>query len=163
MAETNPQVVEERERAAAQAAVCLAGLYALAKDHAGPLRSGVDAVESAVKGVVGPVYGRFHGVPVDVLAFVDRKVDDTVQKLDRHLPQTLKAASGQAFAVARSVPSGARELTAEVQQSGVTGAARVVYGKVEPVAKDVYGRIQPVAKDLYVRYEPAAGHLAVST
>lgn len=60
--------------AAAQAAVCLAGLYGLAKDHAGPLRSGVDAVESAVKGVVGPVYGRFHHVPLDVLAFVDRKV-----------------------------------------------------------------------------------------
>lgn len=60
--------------AAAQATICLAGLYALAKDHAGPLRPGVDAVESAVKGVVGPVYGRFHGVPLDVLAFVDRKV-----------------------------------------------------------------------------------------
>lgn len=60
--------------AAAQAAVCLAGLYGLAKDHAGPLRPGVDAVESTVKGVVGPVYDRFHGVPLDVLAFVDRKV-----------------------------------------------------------------------------------------
>jgi hypothetical protein len=60
--------------AAAQAAVCLAALYGLAKDHVGPLRSGVDAVESAVKGVVGPVYVRFHHVPLDVLAFVDRKV-----------------------------------------------------------------------------------------
>ncbi|KAG8079375.1 hypothetical protein GUJ93_ZPchr0007g3037 [Zizania palustris] len=182
MAEPNPQV-EEREVlveqeevrrpklrylefvqvAAAQAAVCLAGLYVLAKDHAGPLRPGVDAVESAVKGVVGPVYGRFHGVPLDVLAFVDRKVDDTVQELDRHLPSSLKTASAQACAVARSVPNVARELSAEVQQSGVTGAARVVYVKVEPVAKDVYGRIQPAAKDLYVRYEPAAEHLAVST
>lgn len=60
--------------AAAQAVVCLAGLYGLAKDHAGPLRPGVDAVESAVKGIVGPVYGRFGGLPLDVLAFVDRKV-----------------------------------------------------------------------------------------
>ena len=60
--------------AAAQAAVCLAGLYGLAKGHAGPLRPGVDAVESAVKGLVGPVYDRFHSVPLDVLAFVDRKV-----------------------------------------------------------------------------------------
>jgi hypothetical protein len=60
--------------AAAQAAVCLAGLYGLAKDHAGPLRPGVDAVESTVRGVAGPVYGRFHAVPLDVLAFVDRKV-----------------------------------------------------------------------------------------
>lgn len=60
--------------AAAQAAVCLAGLYGLAKDHAGPLRPSVDAVESAVKGVVSPVYDRFGGLPLDVLAFVDRKV-----------------------------------------------------------------------------------------
>lgn len=182
MAEPNPQVeereveVEQEEKrrprlrylefvqmAAAQAAVCLAGLYALAKDHAGPLRPGIDAVESAVKGVVGPVYGRFHGVPLDVLAFVDRKVDDTLQELDRHLPPTLKTASAQACTVARGVPVVARELTTEVQQSGVTGAARAVYGRIEPVAKDVYGRIKPVAKDVYVRYEPAAEHLAVST
>ncbi|KAG8088535.1 hypothetical protein GUJ93_ZPchr0010g10230 [Zizania palustris] len=33
-----------------------------------------------------------------------------------------------------------------MQQSGVTGAARVVYVKVEPLAKDVYGRIQPATK-----------------
>lgn len=91
------------------------------------------------------------------------QVDDTVQELDRHLPPTLKAASAKACAVARGVPDVARELTAEVQQSGVTGAARVAYAKVEPVAKGVYGRIQPAAKDLYVRYEPAAEHLAVST
>ncbi|KAJ1292361.1 hypothetical protein BS78_02G386100 [Paspalum vaginatum] len=131
--------------AAAQAAVCLAGLYGLAKDHAGPLRTGVDAAESAVKGVVGPVYDRFHGVPLHVLAFVDRKVDDTVQELDRHLPGALKAASAQAYAVAR-------ELAAEAQRSGVTGAARAALARVEPVSRD-----------LYVRYEPAAEHLAVST
>ncbi|GJN10721.1 hypothetical protein PR202_ga28838 [Eleusine coracana subsp. coracana] len=149
--------------AAAQAAVCLAGLYGLAKGHAGPLRSGVDAVESAVKGVVGPVYGRFHHVPLDVLAFVDRKVDDTVNELDKHLPQSVKTVSAQAYVVARGVPEVARELTAEAQQSGVKGAARAALAKVEPVARDVYGRVEPVARDLYGRYEPAAEHLAVST
>nr|CAB3458930.1 unnamed protein product [Digitaria exilis] len=142
--------------AAAQAAVCLAGLYGLAKDHAGPLRSGVDSVESAVKGVVGPVYDRFHDVPLGLLAFVDRKVDDTVHEVDKHLPGALKAASTKAYAVAR-------ELAAEAQQSGVKGAARAALAKVEPVAKDAYGRVEPVAKDLYARYEPAAEHLAVST
>ncbi|KAG2647460.1 hypothetical protein PVAP13_2KG592700 [Panicum virgatum] len=149
--------------AAAQAAVCLAGLYGLAKGHAGPLRPGVDAVESAVKGLVGPVYDRFHSVPLDVLAFVDRKVDDTVHGLDKHLPGALKAASAQAYAVARGIPEVARELAAEAQQSGVKSAARAALAKVEPVAKDVYGRVEPVATDLYVRYEPAAEHLAVST
>nr|CAB3455291.1 unnamed protein product [Digitaria exilis] len=149
--------------AAAQAAVCLAGLYGLAKDHAGPLRSGVDSVESAVKGVVGPVYDRFHDVPLDLLAFVDRKVDDTVHEVDKHLPGALKAASTKAYAVARGIPEVARELAAEAQQSGVRGAARAAFAKVEPVAKDAYGRVEPVAKDLYARYEPAAEHLAVST
>lgn len=68
--------------AAAQAAVCLAGLYGLAKDHAGPLRPGVDAVESAVKGVVGPVCG----LPLDVLAFVDRKVSCVTRPMYRSPP-----------------------------------------------------------------------------
>ncbi|XP_066398274.1 stress-related protein-like [Miscanthus floridulus] len=148
--------------AAAQAAVYLAGLYGLAKDHAGPLRPGVDAVESTVKGVVGPVYARFGGLPLDVLAFVDRKVDDTVHEVDKHLPGALKAASARAYAVARGVPEVARELAAEAQQSGVKGAARAALAKAEPVARDVYGRVEPVARDLYVRYEPAAEHLAVS-
>ncbi|PWZ40615.1 Stress-related protein [Zea mays] len=86
----------------------VAALYGLAKDHAGPLRPGVDAVESAVKGVVGPVCG----LPLDVLAFVDRKVDDTVHEVEvgKHLPGALKAASARAYAVAR-------ELAAEAQQS----------------------------------------------
>jgi len=141
--------------AAAQAALCVAGLYALARDHAGPLRPGVDAVDSAVRGVAGPVYGRFRDLPLDLLAFVDRKVDGAAQELDQHLPSSLKAASAKAYAVAR-------EIADEAQRSGVSGAARAVYGKVEPVAKDAYGRIEPAAKDLYVRYEPAAEHLAVS-
>ncbi|KAG2563325.1 REF/SRPP-like protein At3g05500 [Panicum virgatum] len=138
--------------AAVQAVVCLAGLYGLAKDHAGPLRPCVDATEHAVKGVVGPVYRKFHGVPVDILAFVDRKVDDTLKKLGRHLPGSLKAASARTCAVARGVPEVARELTAEAKQSGVKGAARAAYAKAEPVAKGVY-----------MRYEPTAEHLAVST
>ena len=75
-----------------------------------------------------------------------------MHELDKHLPGALKAASAQAYAVARGIPEVARELAAEAQQSGVKGAA-----------KDVYGRVEPVARDLYVRYEPAAEHLAVST
>ena len=79
-----------------------------------------------------------------------------MEELDRHLPPTLKAASAKAYDVAR-------EIAGEAQRSGVTGAARAAYGKVEPAAKDAYyGRIEPAAKDLYVRYEPAAEHLAVS-
>uniref|UniRef100_A0ACD5Y5K5 Uncharacterized protein n=1 Tax=Avena sativa TaxID=4498 RepID=A0ACD5Y5K5_AVESA len=168
MAESSTQVRPRLRRlefvhvAAAQAALCIAGLYALARDHAGPLRPGVDAVDSAVRGVAGPVYGRFRDLPLDLLAFVDRKVDGAVEELDRHLPSTVKSASAKAYLAAQAAPELAREIADEALRSGVTGAARAVYGKVEPVAKDAYGRIEPVAKDLYVRYEPAAEHLAVS-
>ena len=37
-------------------------------------RPGVDHVEGTVKAVVGPVYDRCHGVPLDLLKFLDRKV-----------------------------------------------------------------------------------------
>uniref|UniRef100_A0ACD5WPA5 Uncharacterized protein n=1 Tax=Avena sativa TaxID=4498 RepID=A0ACD5WPA5_AVESA len=148
--------------AAAQAALCIAGLYALARDHAGPLRPGVDAVDSAVRGAAGPVLDRFRDLPLDLLAFLDRKVDGVVDELDRHLPSPVKSASAKAYLVAQAAPELAREIANEALRSGVTGAARAVYGKVEPVAKDAYGRIEPAAKDLYVRYEPAAEHLAVS-
>nr|BAJ95174.1 predicted protein [Hordeum vulgare subsp. vulgare] len=154
MADSSQQAERPRLRrlgfvhvAAAQAAVCIAGLYALARDHSGPLRPGVDAVESAVRGVAG----RFHGVPFDVLAFVDRKVDGTVQELNRHLPPAVKSASAQACHAVHAVPELTREIASEARRSGVKGAA-----------KDVYGMVEPVAKDLYVRYEPAAEHLAVS-
>ena len=79
------------------------------------------------------------------LTYNEWQVDDTVQKLGRHLPGSLKAASARTCAVAR-------ELTAEAKQSGVKGAARAAYAKAEPVAKGVY-----------MRYEPTAEHLAVST
>lgn len=49
-------------------------LYAYAKDRSGPLKPGVDTVEETVKTVVGPVYNKFHDVPVELLKYVDRKV-----------------------------------------------------------------------------------------
>lgn len=49
-------------------------LYEYAKDRSGPLKPGVDTVEETVKTVVGPVYNKFHDVPVELLKYVDRKV-----------------------------------------------------------------------------------------
>jgi len=40
----------------------------------GPLKPGVETVEGTVRSVVGPVYDKFHDVPIEVLKFVDRKV-----------------------------------------------------------------------------------------
>lgn len=56
------------------ALMCAAKLYTYAKDNAGPLKPGVDTVEGTVKTVVGPVYDKFHDVPIELLKFVDRKV-----------------------------------------------------------------------------------------
>lgn len=60
--------------AAMQAVVYLASLYSLAKENSGPLKPGVHTVEGTVKTVIGPVYDKFHDVPLELLKFVDRKV-----------------------------------------------------------------------------------------
>ncbi len=60
--------------AAIHAILCAAKLYSYAKENIGPLKNGVESVESTVKTVVGPVYEKYHDVPVEVLKFVDRKV-----------------------------------------------------------------------------------------
>uniref|UniRef100_M1CAS8 Rubber elongation factor protein n=1 Tax=Solanum tuberosum TaxID=4113 RepID=M1CAS8_SOLTU len=56
------------------AALCVVKVYGYAKENSGPLKPGVQTVEGTVKTVVGPVYDKFHDVPVEVLKFVDRKV-----------------------------------------------------------------------------------------
>ncbi|XP_074587774.1 stress-related protein-like isoform X1 [Curcuma longa] len=114
--------------AAIQAVLFIARLYAFAKESAGPLKPGVQTVESTVKAVVGPVYDRFHDVPFDPLKFVDQKVGESVEKLDHRIPPSLK----QASALARSAAG-------EVQRAGLvnsaTGLARSVYTKYEPAAE----------------------------
>ena len=55
--------------------VCLSSLlYEYAKENAGPLKPGVDTVEQTVEAVVGPVYFKFDGKPLELLHFLDRKV-----------------------------------------------------------------------------------------
>ncbi|OAY67045.1 Stress-related protein [Ananas comosus] len=137
--------------AAIQAVMCFASVYEFAKENAGPLKPGVQTVESAVRAVVGPVYDRLHDVPFELLKFVDRKVDDVAQELDRHVPSLVKSASAQACAVAQSAPEVARSLAGEVQRSGVSGVARAAYERCEPAARE-----------LCARYEPAAERCAVA-
>lgn len=56
------------------ALLCFHNLYQYAKDKSGPLKPGVESVEGTVKSVVGPVYHKYHGVPIELLKFIDRKV-----------------------------------------------------------------------------------------
>lgn len=62
------------QEAALHALVYASKLYGYAKDSSGPLKSGVETVEGTVKTVVGPVYDKYHEVPIGLLKFVDRKV-----------------------------------------------------------------------------------------
>ncbi|CAI8619237.1 unnamed protein product [Vicia faba] len=103
-------------------------LYSYAKERSGPLKTGVDTVEEAVKTVIGPVYDKFHQVPVELLKYVDRKVDESVSELDRHVPTNVKNVSTQA-----------RSFVTEVHRAGVvesaSGLAKIVYSKYEPKAE----------------------------
>ncbi|THU57167.1 hypothetical protein C4D60_Mb03t00660 [Musa balbisiana] len=130
--------------AAIHAVLCAARLYVYAKESAGPLRPGVQTVEGTVKTVVGPVYDKFHGVPFELLKFVDRKVEVTVQELDRRVPSVVKEAS-----------SAARSAAGEVQRAGLVGSAA-------GLVRSVYAKYEPAAKELYAKYEPAAELAAAS-
>ncbi|OMO81889.1 Rubber elongation factor [Corchorus olitorius] len=158
MAESDPkqptEAIEANEKklkyldfvqvAAIYAVVCLSSVYEYAKENAGPLKSGVQTVEGTVKTVIGPVYDKFHDVPFELLKFVDRKVDDSLSELDRHVPSLVKQASVQA-----------RAMASEVQRAGVVDAAKTI-------TKSVYTKYEPTAKELYSKYEPVAEQYAVS-
>ncbi|KAL2941031.1 Stress-related protein [Bienertia sinuspersici] len=138
-----------------QAIVCFSNLYGYAKDKAGPLKPGVETVEGTVKTVVGPVYDRFHDVPIELLTFVDRKVDDTVTKFHHRVPSLVKQMSFQAYSAAQKTPEVARGVATEVQRVGVVDTA-------SGIAKNVYIKYEPTARELYSKYEPVAEHYAVS-
>ncbi|BFG43348.1 stress-related protein [Prunus yedoensis var. nudiflora] len=125
--------------AAIYVVVCFSSLYEYAKENSGPLKPGVQTVEGTVKTVIGPVYEKFHDLPFQLLKFVDRKVDESLGELDRHVPCLVKQASGQALSVAQKAPEVARTVASEVQRAGLVDTARnltvSVYAKYEPVAE----------------------------
>ncbi|KAE9460496.1 hypothetical protein C3L33_07607, partial [Rhododendron williamsianum] len=135
--------------------VCFSTLYEFAKENSGPLKPGVQTVEGTVKTVIGPVYEKFHDVPFELLKFVDHKVDESMNELERHLPNLVKQASCQALSAAQKAPEVARAVASEVQRSGVVDTA-------SNVAKTVYVKYEPTAKELYTKYEPVAEQYAVS-
>ncbi|KAK8968605.1 hypothetical protein KSP40_PGU022387 [Platanthera guangdongensis] len=113
------QYLEIVHLAAIRAILCVSTLYVYAKEKAGPLRNGVDSVEGTVKAVVGPVYGRYHSLPLDLLKLADRKVGESVQEFERHVPEGVK----DAYAKAQRAPEVARSVAGEVQRAGVVGTA----------------------------------------
>ncbi|KAH7574681.1 hypothetical protein ACOSQ2_009202 [Xanthoceras sorbifolium] len=137
------------------ALLCFSNLYGYAKERSGPLKTGVDTMEGTVKSVVGPVYNKFHDVPIELLKYVDRKVDESVTKLDRNVPPVLKQVPAQALSAAQMAPVVAHSVVSEVKRAGVVGTA-------SGIAKSVYTKYEPTAKEFYTRYEPKAEQCAVS-
>ncbi|CAI9769518.1 unnamed protein product [Fraxinus pennsylvanica] len=138
------------------AMIFAAKVYNYSKDKSGPLKPGIHTVEGTVKTVVGPVYDKYYDVPVELLRFVDRKVDKLMNKVQRHVPKVLKQVSTQAFSSAQKAPAMACSVVTEVKTAGVVETA-------SGLAKTLYTKYEPAAKDLYSKYEPVAEHFAVST
>ena len=147
----NLKYLEFVHAAAIKAVMCVSSLYGYAKDNSGPLKPGVESVEGTVKTVVAPVVDKFHNVPLELLAFVDRKVEDSIHGLERHVPERVK----EVYASAQKAPELVRSVAGEVQKAGVVGTAA-------GIVRGVYGKYQPAAKEMYVKYEPVAEQYAVT-
>lgn len=138
-----------------QAAVHFVHLYGYAKERSGPLKSGVETIEGTVKTVVGPVVDKYHDVPIELLKFVDRKVDESLAGIDRRVPPSIKQVSSNAVSAAQKAPAVARSISSDVQRTGVVNTA-------SGMAKSVYTKYEPAAKEIYSKYEPKAEQCAVS-
>lgn len=78
------------------------------------------------------------------------QVDESINKVQSHVPPTLRQVSTQAFEAAQKAPAAARSVVSEVKSTGLVGTAsglaQTVYAKYEPAAKDVYSKYEPVAE-----------------
>lgn len=84
------------------------------------------------------------------------QVDESVHKVQKCVPSSLRRASFKAFNHARRAPVAARCVMDDVKKTGMvetaSGLAKQVYAKYEPVAKDFYTKYEPVTEEyaLYV-------------
>ncbi|XP_021775359.1 stress-related protein-like [Chenopodium quinoa] len=130
--------------------VFLTKLYQLSKEHSGPFKARVEAIEEFVLRIVGPVCDKFHHVPLQLLEFLDRKVDEFIHEIDwrqEPLPKLMTHVTKKAAEVTR-------ELAMEIQATGLLDATA-------NAAKEAYLTYKPVAKDMIIMYEPVAEEYAV--
>ncbi|XP_071738326.1 stress-related protein-like isoform X2 [Rutidosis leptorrhynchoides] len=131
--------------------VCFSTVYDYAKENAGPLKPGVQTVENTVKTIIGPVYDRYQDVPLEILKFVDLKVGDALNELNRHVPELMKKIPNQAMYVVHNLPEVAKDLASEA------------FKTTQKMANTLYIKYEPTAKELYTNYEPVAEKYAVLT
>lgn len=136
----------------------IASIYEFAKDSSGPLKPGVDGVESTVRTVVGPVYQIIEGKPHEILLFVDQKVDGAVGALEGMVPHAVKEKSCQAYGVAKQVPEAVKSVITDLQTNGLVETAKTYYATYEPVAEEwTYATWKQLLK---LPYAPQAVHFA---
>ena len=82
------------------------------------------------------------------------QVDESVHKVQKCMPSSLRSASFKAYNHARRAPVAARCVMADVQKSGMVETA-------SGLAKSVYAKYEPVAKDFYTKYEPMTEEYAL--
>ncbi|XP_042049677.1 stress-related protein-like isoform X1 [Salvia splendens] len=134
----------------------IATIYGFAKERSGRLKPTICVVENSVRALIAPLYAKTHHLPIQLLTFADRKVDESVHRMKKYVPSSLKRASFKAFNQARRAPVAARCVMADVQKTGMvetaSGHAKSVYFKYEPVANDFYTKYEPVTEEyaLYV-------------
>lgn len=132
------------------AVVFIMGMYEFSKNNAGLLKPVFQAVEEAVVGIIGPICDKYHHVPLQILQFLDRKVDEIIHEIDWQnapLPTLVKQVLEKAIEVVR-------ELAIEVHQTGLIDAAA-------HATKDAYSKYKPMAKDLVCKYEPVVEDYAL--
>ncbi|KAK4413212.1 Meiosis-specific protein ASY1 [Sesamum alatum] len=104
------------------AVVLVSNLYHNAKQNSGSLKSAVDTVENAVTTVVGPVYERLKGVPVDLLVFLDKKVDEATHKFDERAPPAAKKVAFKVQLLAKKASEAVEDLAEEAKVAGPVAA-----------------------------------------
>lgn len=78
-----------------------------------------------------------------------------MNKVQSHVPTTLKQVSTQAIDTAQKAPQAARSVLADVKNTGMVETA-------SGLVKTVYTKCEPTAKSMYTKYEPVAEQCAVS-
>lgn len=105
--------------------------YAYVKDRATPLKEKFETAEGYIKSAVSPYTPVVQQKSVDLLIFVDRKVDFIVNNFERLVPAQVK----DVYGLAQKSPAVAKELFHDIQEKGVGTTATEYITKYQPVAE----------------------------
>lgn len=129
-----PEVQSEEEKlkhlefvgeAVQQAAVYASKAYEFAKDKTGPLKPGVEKMETTLKTVVGPTYDKLYEGPLVILKFADRILDESAMQWETIVPAVVKDAT----ITAKNLPT-------DVKNVGLVGTAKELLVKIDPIAEE---------------------------